>query len=189
MSLTPKGIGRARGEDHHVGDVFLDVEGCGTRDVGAGKDGAGAVASGDVGCGCVGNAHEGAGNFKGNIPCMKEPRVIAAMPKEELMFEASVRVRDGTVLRLEDGVDVLVKGDDVEPHEEIVVQQSNDMLHSGEGLPGASIKHCSIFITQLVEHDECSGCGDERGCRGEPGGMQDCVKRRDRRKPVSRSFV
>ena len=44
------------------------------------------------------------------------------------MFEASVRVCEGTVLWLEDGADALAQCDDVEPHEKVVVHKSNDAL-------------------------------------------------------------
>ena len=59
---------------------------------------------------------------------MKEPPIIASTPKEELMFEASVRVCGGKALWLEDGVDVPAQCDDVELHEEVVFQKSNDVL-------------------------------------------------------------
>jgi len=68
------------------------------------------VASGDVGGGCVDDALKGAGTFNVSVLGMKEPRVIAAMPKVELVFEAGVGVCEGTVLWLEDGADALVRG-------------------------------------------------------------------------------
>ena len=74
------------------------------------------VAGGNLGRGCINNACEGAGDFDGSVLHVKELRVFAAMPDEELVFKASVGVHDGTALRLEDGVNALVRGDDVEPH-------------------------------------------------------------------------
>jgi hypothetical protein len=85
------------------------------------------------------------------------------MPEEELVFDTGVGVHDGTALRLEDGADAPVKGDNVEPRKEVVVCQSNDALHGGEGLPKASFEHCGIIVALLVESDECSGCGDPSG--------------------------
>jgi hypothetical protein len=126
-----------REEDHPVGGVFLEVEGCGSHDVSSHEGGAGAVAGGDIGGGCINNACKSAGDFDGSVLHAKELRVVVAMPKEKLMFEAGVRVHEGTVLWLEDGVDALLRGYDVETHKEVVVCQSNDMLRGGEGLSGS----------------------------------------------------
>ena len=83
-----------REEDHLIGDGFLEVKECGPRDVGGCEGGAGVVAGGNLGGGCIDNACEYAGSFNGNVLRVKEPRVVAAMPEEELMFKASVGLED-----------------------------------------------------------------------------------------------
>ncbi len=72
----------------------------------------------------------------------KKPRNIATVPEEELMFEAGVRVHEGAALKLEDGVDAFVWGDDVETCKEAVVCQSNNVFIGGEGLPEAGVHPC-----------------------------------------------
>jgi len=129
-----------------------------------------AVVGVDVSGGRIDDARKGAGDVDGSVVHVKEPRVVAAMPEEELVFEAGVGVHEGTALGLEDGADALVRGDDVETRKEVVVHQSNDALCGGEGLPEASIQ-CCIIITRFVECDERGGCGDLSGHRGETGLM------------------
>ena len=90
------------------------------------------------------------------------------------MFNAGVRVGEGTALWLEDRGDAFVRGDHVEPREEVVVRQSNDALCGGEGLPEAHIECRGIVTARLVECDECRGRGDPSGHRGEAGCGQDC---------------
>ena len=89
------------------------------------------------------------------------------------MFKSSVGTHEGTVLWLEDGANAFGRGDDVEPHEEVVVCQSNDMLCSGEGLPEAGVDHHCI-AAWLEEHDERGRRGNPSGCRGETGSGRDC---------------
>jgi hypothetical protein len=60
---------------------------------------------------------------------MEEPGVV---PNEKLLFDAGVRIGEGTALWLEDGADTIVGSDDVEPSEEVVVCESNDMFHGRE---------------------------------------------------------
>ena len=60
-------------------------------------------------------------------------------------------------------MDAPVRGDDIEPREEVVVCQSNDALHGEKGLPEASFECRRIIVTLLVESDEHSGCGDPSG--------------------------
>ena len=107
---------------------------------------------------------------------MEELRAIASMPKEELVFKASVGVCEGTALWLEDGVDVLAQCDDIEPHKEVVVCQSHGMLCSGEGLPEADVEHRGVSRARFVECDEGSWRGDPSGCQGETGCGRDCER-------------
>ena len=71
---------------------------------------------------------------------MKEPWVIAAVPNEELVLDASVQVGEGTVLWLEDGANAFVWGDDKETCKEVIVCQINEVLCGGKGLPEAGIE-------------------------------------------------
>ena len=112
-----------------VGGVFLEVECCGSRDVGCREGWAGAVAGGDAGGGCIDDAGKSANDFDESVLHAKEPRVNAAMPEEELMVEVSVGVCEGTVMWLEDGAGALARGEDVDSHEEVVVCQHNDVPH------------------------------------------------------------
>ena len=134
-----------------VGGAFLEVEGGSICDVGCNEGGARAVAMHYFGRGGVDKADEHAGNFDGDIFHMKEPGVIAAVLDEILVFDAGVEVSEGTALWLQDGADALVRHDDVEPCKEVVVCQSNGMLHGGMGLLEAGVKYCSVVIACLVE--------------------------------------
>ena len=59
-------------------------------------------------------------------------QLSATVPDEKLLFNAGVRIGEGTVLWLEDGADALVGRDDVETCEEVVVHESNDTFRGGE---------------------------------------------------------
>ena len=50
--------------------------------------------------GGIHEANKGAGGIDRDVLCVWELGVVAAMPEEELLFNASVRVGEGTALRL-----------------------------------------------------------------------------------------
>ena len=117
---------------HFVGSVLLEGGGVCTRDVGCLEGGVRVVAGQYLGSGGINETDKGAGYVNGNVLSAEEPGVVAAMPDEELLFDAGVRVGEGTALWLEDGSDTLVGRDDVEPCEEVVVRESNDTFRCGE---------------------------------------------------------
>ena len=80
-------------------------------------------------------------------------------------------------------------GDDEESRKGVVVRQSNDLLYGGEGLLETSVQGSGVIITRFVECDECGGCGDLHGCRGELGGMRGCESGGTEGMPVSCSLV
>ena len=90
------------------------------------------------------------------------------------MFDAGVWVSEGAVLRLEDGADVFVRCNNVEPREDVVVRQSSDALHCGKSLLEAGVEHCGVVSARFVERDERGGRGDPSGCEGEAGCGRDC---------------
>ena len=92
-------------------------------------------------------------DFNENVFSMKEPGVVAAVLNEELVLNTSVRVGEGTVLWLEDGANASVRCDNIEPHKEVVVCQSNDALCGGTGLLKAGIEQLCILAVWLVEHE------------------------------------
>ena len=53
--------------------------------------------------------------------CAQEAWVIAAVTKEELLFDAGVGVGECAALGLEDRAEAFARGDDVKPREEVVV--------------------------------------------------------------------
>ena len=67
-----------------------------------------------------------------------------------------------------------MRGDDKESRKGVIVRQSNDSLHDGEGLPEASVQGRGVIVTWFLEYDERGGCGSPHGCRGELGGMRGC---------------
>jgi hypothetical protein len=121
-----------RAVHHFVGGILLESEGVCNRDVGYLEGGARAVAGRYLGRGGIDEADKGAGDIDRNILCVEELGVIAAMPNKEFLFDAGVWVGEGTALWLEDGLDVFVGRDDVEPCEEVVVRESNDTFRGGE---------------------------------------------------------
>ena len=163
-----------REEDHLVGGALLEIECGGSRDVSHREGRTGAVAGRDLCGGGVDEARKGARDFDWHILRTEEPGVIAAMPNEELVLEAGVGVRKGTALRLEDGLDALVRSDDVEPRKEVVVCQGNDALRGREELFETGIERRGVGALRFVKSDERGGRGDPSGCRGEPGGIGDC---------------
>ena len=115
-----------------VGGILLEGEGVYTRDVTCLEGRAIAVAGRHLNGGGINEADESAGILDGNVFRAEEPGVIAAMTDKELMFDASIRVRKGAALWLEDGVDTFVRRHDVEPCKEVVIHQSNDALCCGK---------------------------------------------------------
>ena len=103
-----------------------------TRDVGCLEGGARAVAGRYLGSGGIDKTDKGAGYVDGNVLHVEEPGVIAAVPDEELLFDAGVRVGEDTALWLEDGSDTFVGRDNIEPCKEVVVCESNDAFRGGE---------------------------------------------------------
>ena len=114
--------------DHLVGGALMEIECGGTQDVGHHEGQTGAVAGRDLCEGCVDKHAKVPVTLIGTILCTEEPGVIAAVPNKELMSEARVGVHESTVLWLEDGLDALVRSDNVEPHKKVVVCQGNDAL-------------------------------------------------------------
>jgi hypothetical protein len=114
--------------DCFVGVVFLEVEGTGTSDVGCHEDGARVVAGQDLNGGGIEEVDECAGSFDKNVFSTKEAGIIATMPNQELVFDASVGVGDGAALWLDDGADAFVRCDDVEICTKFVICQSNTVF-------------------------------------------------------------
>ena len=125
-----------------VGDAILEVKGGRARDVSRCEGRASAAAGWDLAQGGVNKADKCASKFSGNVFRTKEPGVVAAMPNEELMLDAGARVGEGTALWLEDGANAFVQGDNIEPHKEVVVSQSNDVLCGVKRLLEAGIEGC-----------------------------------------------
>ena len=107
-----------------VSGVLVEGEGTGTRDVDGREGGARAVAGWYLCRGGIDEADEGAGDVDGNIFRVEEPRVVATVPDEELLFDSSVQVGECAALWLEDGPDMLVGRDDVEACERLLFERA-----------------------------------------------------------------
>jgi hypothetical protein len=108
-----------------VSGVLDEGEGMGTHDVGGREGGARAVAGWNLHRGGIDEADEGASDINGDVFREEEPRVVATVPDEELLFDSGVRVGECAALWLEDGPDMLVRCDNVEACKEAVAQESN----------------------------------------------------------------
>ena len=77
----------------------------------------------------------------------QETGVIAAVAKEEVLFKTGASISECAVLGLEEWVEAFAQHNNVKPHKEVIVCQSNDALGCSEGLVEENAMHggvCSI---------------------------------------------
>ncbi len=102
----------------------------------------------------------------------QEAWVIAAVAKEELLFNASIGVSERTALGLEEWAAAFARSDDIKPHEEVGVGKNNDVLCHDESFAKGVALRRGILCVSFEECDEegegaqsCMGGSVPRGIR------------------------
>ena len=122
--------------------------------------------------GCyVDDASEHLCHVDGCVFLLQEAWVIAAVAKEELLFDASVGICEHTALGLEEQAEAFAQTEDIKSCKEVDGGQSNDALCHGERFAKGVALQRGILCVTFKEHDEERVEAQQGRGRGLPGGI------------------